>query len=645
MLTLPTPDVRRGGVINSKPKVTSLKKDLGGLDVFAIASGAMISSGLFVLPGVLYAMTGPSVWLAYLIAALLVLPALFCKAELATAMPKAGGTYYFIDRALGPAVGMIGGFAAWFSLSLKTAFALFGVGAFCLLLDPTFTSWKIKAVAVVVTLFVTSLNVVGVKSAARAQNLLVGGLLVALAAYVVVSVPQVDLSNFDGSLRAGWGGLAMATGTAFVAFGGLTKAAAVAEEISDPGAILPRAMLSAYGIVTLLYIGVVVVTVGVLGDSLAGDLNPISHGAERVLGRPGLIAMSIAALIAYLSTANAGIMAASRVPMAMSRDDLLPGALAKVNTQYGTPTAAIAFTSIFIVASIVFLDLETLVKTASVMKILLFMSVSLAVILMRESRVEFYRPTWRVPGYPWVPGFGVVAYGLLCFQLGTQPLLLAGGLLLAGLVWYHLYARIRVNRESAIVHVVGRFARADIGDAYGLEAELRDVLRERDWVEVDGFDELVGDSVVLEVGPTDLAGVSAQVGRALEPIIGLEAERFTELLLEHEERTLSVMVSGLAVPVIEVPGENHLKLVLVRSIQGIAWPDSTEPVRAVCVLATSAEHRHERLRVLTFLAQISHDPEFGQRWMRVRSVESLRELLLLSKRHRGSLGTSFLLVD
>lgn len=605
----------------------------------------MISSGLFVLPGVLYAMTGPSVFVAYLMAAVLVIPALFCKAELATAMPKAGGTYYFVDRALGPAVGMVGGFAAWFSLSLKTAFALFGVGAFCLVLDPTFSDWKIKAVAVVITFAVTFLNTVGVKSAARAQNILVGGLLFALAAYAATSVPQIEMSNYDNFLSGGWQGLAMATGTAFVAFGGLTKAAAVAEEISDPGRILPRAMLSAYAIVTILYIIVIAATVGVLGETMDGDLNPISHGAEKVLGTPGLVIMSAAALIAYLSTANAGIMAASRVPMAMSRDDLLPSNLAKVNERYGTPTHAIFFTSIFILGSIIFLDLEMLVKTASVMKILLFLSVNLAVILMRESRVEFYRPTWRVPLYPWVPAIGIVSYAYLCFVVGLKPVLLAGAFLLAGLIWYGLYARIRVNRESAIVHVVGRFVRTDIGDAYGLEAELRDVLRERDWVEVDGFDELVNNSIVLDVAGMDLPGLSTQIGAALEPVIDLESKAFADLLLAHEERSPSVMVAGLAVPVIEVPGEGHLQLVLIRSKQGIDWPGVPEPVRAACVLATSAEHRHERLRVLTFLAQITHDPEFGPRWMRVRSVESLRELLLLAKRHRDNAGTSFLLVD
>ena len=75
----------------------------------------MISSGLFILPGVAFGLTGPSMCLAYLLAGLLTIPALLSKAELATAMPKAGGVYFYIDRSMGPAMGTVGGLAGWFS--------------------------------------------------------------------------------------------------------------------------------------------------------------------------------------------------------------------------------------------------------------------------------------------------------------------------------------------------------------------------------------------------------------------------------------------------------------------------------------------------------------------------------------------------
>ncbi|HIK63202.1 MAG TPA: amino acid permease, partial [Flavobacteriales bacterium] len=98
--------------------------------VIAISIGGMLGSGIFVLPGLAAAKTGPSVWLAYLIAAICILPAALSKSELATAMPTSGGAYVYIERAFGPLFGTISGIGLWLSLLLKSSFALIGLGAY-----------------------------------------------------------------------------------------------------------------------------------------------------------------------------------------------------------------------------------------------------------------------------------------------------------------------------------------------------------------------------------------------------------------------------------------------------------------------------------------------------------------------------------
>ena len=110
-----------------------LRKDLGLIHVFSIATGAMISSGIFLLPGLAFDKTGPSVIVSYFIAGLLALTGLLSVAELVTAMPKAGGDYYFVSRGMGPAAGSISGLLTWVALSLKSAFALVGMSAFTVL--------------------------------------------------------------------------------------------------------------------------------------------------------------------------------------------------------------------------------------------------------------------------------------------------------------------------------------------------------------------------------------------------------------------------------------------------------------------------------------------------------------------------------
>ena len=114
----------------------ALKRKLGFWDVFCIAAGAMISSGLFVLPGQAFRQCGPAVVLAYALAALMVVPALLSKAELATAMPRSGGSYFFVERSMGALPGTLAGLANWLSIALKSAFAMIGIGAFARLIWP-----------------------------------------------------------------------------------------------------------------------------------------------------------------------------------------------------------------------------------------------------------------------------------------------------------------------------------------------------------------------------------------------------------------------------------------------------------------------------------------------------------------------------
>ena len=155
---------------------TRLNRELGLFDVYAISTGAMFSSGFFLLPGLAAAMTGPSVSLAYLVAGIFILPAMLSVAELATAMPRAGGAYYFLDRAFGPMVGTVGGLGTWLALVLKSAFALIGMGAYLAL----YVDLPMRTVAVTLTVLFMVVNLVGAKETSGLQRVLVVTLLAVL---------------------------------------------------------------------------------------------------------------------------------------------------------------------------------------------------------------------------------------------------------------------------------------------------------------------------------------------------------------------------------------------------------------------------------------------------------------------------------
>jgi len=615
--------------------VSDLKRELTLLDVFCIAAGAMISSGLFVLPGIAFAKAGPASVLAYILAGILIIPALLSKAELATAMPKAGGTYFYIERSLGGAFGTIGGMASWLSLSLKSAFALVGMGSFAILLFPDISAWQIKAIASGLCILFMVINLVGARHAGRFQSILVIGLLAAIGYYLVVGLPEVSVTRFEPFMPHGHTALFATAGLVFVSYGGLTKVAGIAEEVRNPGRNVPLAMFLAFGIVTTLYVLAVFATIGVLDDGiLAGSRTPLSTAAQAVAGAPGLIILTLAALTAFTTTGNAGILSASRTPMAMSRDKLLPSELGRVNTKCGTPHIAIFVTTAFMITVIVFLDLVTLVKTASTMMIVLFLLVNISVIMMRESRMQGYRPTFRSPLYPWVQIAAVLVYAFLLFEMGIVPLAIAGGFFLVSLLWYFLYTGIHETRDSALIQIVQRVTSRELATS-SLETELRGILQERDSIVEDRFDSLIKAGTVVDIDQAEgVDAFFARISKILGFELGMDPAEVLVLLKRREAESTTALRPGLAIPHIVVEGEGVFNILLARSKPGISFDDEMPPVHAVFVLMGSRDERNYHLRALMHIAQITQAPDFDERWAKARNPEELRNIILLGERRR-----------
>ncbi len=614
-------------------KEADLKKTLGTKEIFCIAAGAMISSGLFVLPSVVYSKAGPSIILAYFFASLLVVPAMLSKVELATAMPKSGGTYFFVHRSLGPLLGTFAGFANWFSISMKGAFALVGVG---IILEPWVgaAGTSVKLVAVGFTVLFTVVNLLSVKESGTFQVVLVFGLIAILLFYIFGGMRFIDVHRYVPFKPGGWGPTITATGTVFIAFGGLTKAASVAEEVDDPGKTIPRGMFSAFLVVSLLYVLAVFVTVGLLdAPAFSLSLTPLSSGAGVFSGRVGSLLLLAAAVAAFLTTANAGLMAASRVPLAMAKDNLIPSFFSKVSVRFKTPIVSILVTMFFMVLVILVLDLEALVKVASTMMLLLFMFVNLSVIIMRESGIVSYRPGFRAPFYPAMQIAGIVAYAVLILRMGTLPLLITGGFFTLSLAWYVVYSKRRGNRESALIRVVQRVTSSQM-QSNTLSDELREILRVRDNIVEDRFDRIIRNAAIIDMNATTRDDLFRRIADVYSERLDIPADRIFDLLNSRERESTTVIHSGLAIPHIIIEGRGLFDIVAVRVRSGVPFEPNGEPVHIVFALAGSADERTFHLQALMAIAQIVRDTDFAGNWNRARNVEDLRNLILLAERVR-----------
>lgn len=612
-----------------------LKKEFGVLEVFSIASGAMISSGLFILPAVIYKITGPAVILAYCLAAVLVVPAMFSKAELATAMPKSGGDCFFIYRSFGPVLGSFAGFATWFSLALKSSFALLGIGIFLVPLVPFFTPEMIKTIAVGFTLLFTLMNIISVKGSGKFQVVLVLSLVFMLLFYVFSGVNYIEVYRFVPFRPKGWVSVFTATGMVFVSFGGLTKVASVAEEIKNPKQTIVKGMFSAFFVVSLLYIFVVFITVGLLDkQQFLETLTPISAGATVFFGSMGFIILSVAGIIASITTGNAGLLAASRSPLSMAKDNLMPSFFGQVNQRFNTPIISILITSFFMILVIIFLDLEGLVKVASTMKLILFSLVNISVIFMRESKVITYQPSYKSPLYPYIQIVGTVAYIALIIEMGTTPLLITLGFFILSMMWYFFYCRSSKHKNSALIHIVERVTSQKIKSS-SLGEELKEILRERDEIGEDRFDRLIKKAEVIDVEePMSRHELFEILGETFSKKFDGSASAIVQLMEEREQDSTTAIYDGLAIPHIVVEGENLFDIVLVRAKHGIYYGDDVPPVKIVFALAGSMDERNFHLQALMAIAQIVQDKKFLKNWLNARNHVELKHSVFLPERVR-----------
>ena len=415
-----------------------LERTLSLPGAIAVSIGGMLS-GIFVLPGLAVGITGSSVWLAFLVAALCILPAVLSKSELGTAMPKSGGTYVYIERAFGPLFGTIAGIGLWLSLLLKSAFSLVGLSAYLYVvvnIDEAYT----KAIALLALLLIFLLNVFGLKKVEKTQLFIVSTSIISLIVIIALGLTSFDTKLTEPVFSDGTNGFIAGVAFLYISYAGVTKIAAIAGEITNPSKNLPLTMIISLFLITTIYCLVALALVGnVEASILATDIKPI-HTLFQTIGGDtfGLIAGVVGALT-LLSMANSGVLASSRFPFAMSKDGLLPSYLAGINSKFMTPVSAILTTSTLIALAIIFLDVVKIAKLASAFKVLMFIFNELTVIVLRETNAQWYKPTFKSPMYPYVQIFGILSGIVLLAYLGIMPVVSVIGVVILGFLIFLVY--------------------------------------------------------------------------------------------------------------------------------------------------------------------------------------------------------------
>ena len=511
----------------------ALRRSLKFFDVFSIATGAMISSGIFILPGVVFPSVGPALFISYFLAGVVSLIGILNVIELSTAMPKAGGDYYFVTRSMGPLVGTVSGVLSWLALVMKSAFAIFGMSQVLYVFFPSIPVWSSS---VAFTLVFIICNLLGVKAAAFLENLMVIVLLTAIAFFIVLGIPNVNIGAFKPMLLPGksFNDILITAAMVYISYGGLLHAISISEEVVKPSRNIPMGIVVSILVTTALYVIILIVVIGVIpASSFSGDTTSVADAAKVFAGMPGYIIMTVGAIMAFTTTAHAGILSASRYPFALSRDGLMPRVVSSESKKSKNPWVAILITGtlIGIAAQI---PLESLVKAASAVILASYVLASFAVIILRESRVLNYRPTFKVPLYPFFQIFCIIVFSMMIVALGWHALRINLIVIGFSVVIFFLYGR-KTSREFALLHLLERITNRKL-TSHGLEKELLDVVQNRDEVIKDEFDLQIEKSEVIDLpGTLCTTTLFRAIAERLAPGTGLSAERFYDLLTEREK--------------------------------------------------------------------------------------------------------------
>lgn len=451
------------------PARPSLQRVLGLWSAVSIVIGTVIGSGVFLVPSAMIHFVGSVrvLFAVWIVAGLLSLFGALTYAELAAAMPEAGGEYVYLSAAYGPFWGYLYGWtqfwvaksgsiatlAAGFYTYLTAFFPVLGISIFVapLHIGPGGSLLEIhygQLVAIAVILILAAVNYVGVRSGGNVQIFVTIVKMTLIAGIIVVGIlfGKGDFGHF-GSAVVGVGGVAgffAAMVSALWAYDGWNNVSMVSSEIRNPQRNLPRSLIVGTAAVIVTYLLMNVAYFYVLSPAQVGASHRVAADMmSHIYGRAAAAAVTVAVLISIFAALNGSILAGSRVPYAMARDGLFFRTAAFVHPKFKTPGHSMLLLCLW--SSVVVLsgwydDLYNFVIFGSW---ILYLMTAVSLFVLRKKRPDLSRP-YRVIGYPFVPVlFVCVAAFLLVSTLQTRPResLMGLGLMALSVPFYFYWKR------------------------------------------------------------------------------------------------------------------------------------------------------------------------------------------------------------
>lgn len=455
----PASDPQRPSVSEGEHRGADLKRILRVRDGLAVTVGIIVGAGILRTPGLIAGYLGDA-WLIlamWLLGGVVAALSTVVLAEMASALPQAGGKYVYAREAYGPVAGFVAG---WSELLVTRGFSgaakAVVIAEYVVILTG---QGSVRLLAGTVVLAFILIHLGGLRVGTLFQNvttlLKVLVLLGIAAAGLWAGGSGLERGGVDpGTLTDVGGLLAFALAYQAVAFAyyGWEDAAKMSEETRDAGRALPRILLGGAAAVAVLYLLINVSFISALTPAeMAGSELVAQDAIDRVFGTAAGTVVVLASILILVSSLNVNFMGMPRVAFGLARDGLAPSAFTRVSRR-GTPVHSLFFISTVIMVLALTGAFEWLIRFMMLVAITVDTMVLSALFRLRVKEPDLARP-FRVPAYPWLPGLTVLLYVLLLAVIvGTQPgLAVGGGAMIAGLVvagWWTARRRERIRAGS-----------------------------------------------------------------------------------------------------------------------------------------------------------------------------------------------------
>jgi len=402
--------------------MADLKKTFGLFDAFNIGIGAIIGAGIFVVTGIGASLAGPALLISLLISAGIAAFTALSFAELSILIPKEGGGYEFAHELISPFAGFITGWLWLFSNVVVGAVVSLGFAHYFALFFPI----PVHITAVIACIIITTINYLGAKELEVVNNALVVFKLFILVCFVVFGISAVNQGNITSSfLPHGSIGILQGAAFMFFAFAGFARITVIGEEVKDPKKTIPRAILLALGVSTIIYLLVSYTAIGLVGyEALANSGSPLADAAHQE-GNIIVLLVSLGALAATFSVLLTTLLGTSRVSFAMARNKDLPRFFNKLHPTRNIPYVAILIFGIIMTLFAAFTDLTSAVAIANFASLFYYAVANYAALKIDK------------PRYPKIiPIIGLLTCILLLFFLTPAAWIIGSLSIVIGLVYY-----------------------------------------------------------------------------------------------------------------------------------------------------------------------------------------------------------------